>query len=195
MDSITSKILCALQKIDNEQIEGGIYALPDRYAQGKKPASHHHIFGGDYAELNLCSRIGVKGKRHENKKIHFEIEGEAASLQFVDMALTKVRSYGDRFLLDKHHGKKREDCSQELSKAVSKLCKEAKKGDLEAAFLVALIFTDSERHSEALITPFIADEFLSRYGLSASHQSWADPHGRGIWTSAVCWQALAERSS
>ena len=189
MESITSKIVSSLKEIDHEQTEGGIYALPDRYSKGKWPASHHHIFGGDHVELNLCSRVGVEGQEHWNKRISFEIEGKSASLQFVDIALTKVRSYGDGFVLDKHHGKKWEDCSQELKKAVSRLIKEVKKGYSGNAFLVAFVFTDSERHSNALIAPSITDDFLSRYGLSLSHQTWADPHGRGIWTSVLCWRA------
>lgn len=69
MKLLTTKIVRAIKEIDHEQTEGGIYALPDRYSKGKWPAGHHHVFGGDFQELDLCSRIGVKGKEHRSKRI------------------------------------------------------------------------------------------------------------------------------
>ena len=195
MESIARKIVSSLKAIDHEQIEGGIYALPNRHSQGKWPASHHHIFGGVHQELDLCSRLGVKGHEHRNKRIEFDLEGCAASLQFTDIALTKVRPYGNRFQLDKHHGKKWEDCSADLKKAVSRLVKEVRgSGHIETAFLVAFVFTDSERHTTDLIIPSTAEAFLSRYDLTLAHETWSDPHGRGIWTSALCWGARQKKT-
>lgn len=190
METIASKIVSALRAIDHEQIEGGIYALPDRHSKGKWPASHHHLFGGMYQELDLCLRLGVKGQVRRDKRIEFNVAEEVASLQFIDIALTKVRSYGNRFQLDKHHGKKWEDCSTDLKKAVSSLVKEARRpGHTKIAFLVAFVFTDSEKHAADLIHPSTTEGFLSRYGLTLSQETWSDPHGRGIWTSVLCWDA------
>lgn len=190
MELIASKIVRCLKGIDAEQIEGGIYALPDRYSKGKWPASHFHIFGGEYPELDLCSRIGVQGREYWNKRIGFEVEEESASLQFIDIALTKVRSYGNGFQLDKHHGKKWEDCSVDLKKAVSRITKEVRgAGSTRNAFLVAFVFTDSEKHIAGLIEPSIAEDFLNRYDLEVTHEIWSDPHKRGIWTSVLCWRA------
>ncbi len=187
MKSITSKIVRCLKEIDHEQIEGGIYALPERYSNGRLPASHHLIFGGKYPQFDLFSRIGVRALKSLNKRVRFEHGGAEASLQFIDIALTKVRSYGDGFQLDKHHGKKWVDCSMDLKKAVSKLVKEVKTVYPANAFLVAFVFTDSKKRSNDLIAPSIAEGFLTRYDLTSSNETWCDPHGRGIWTSVLCW--------
>lgn len=194
MKSTTNKIVSSLKAIDHEQVEGGIYALPDRHSKGKWPASHSHIFGGAYKQFDLCSRLGVKGHEHRSKRIECDLEGCAASIQFIDVALTKVRPYGNRFQLDKHHGKKWEDCSKDLKKAVSKFVKEVRgETHIDIAFLVAFVFTDSEKHASDLVIPSTAEVFLSRYELTLANETWRDPHDRGIWTSVLCWAARKER--
>lgn len=185
MNDLATQILGALKSIDYEQKEGGIYALPDRYSKGKWPAPHHHIFGGTYEDLSLLARLGLSGKEEKwGKRIEFNAEEKAASLQFLDIAYTKVRAYGNRYQLDKHHGKKWEDFSAELRNVACKLSKELR-WNYDVAFLVALIFTDSQKHAEDTIGPSIEQDFLYRYGLTHVSDTWEDPHGRGIWTTVL----------
>ena len=190
MKSFTSKIVNTFKSIDNEQSEGGLYALPDRCSEGRWPASHHHIFGGEFQDLDVCARLGVEGQEHWSKRIDLAVEGKSASLKFIDIALTKVRSYGNSFQLDKHYGKKWEDYSSDLKKAVSRLVKDVRgSSGPESSFLVAFIFTDSEKHAHDLIGPSTTDSFLNRYELTLTKDTWNDPYGRGIWTSVLCWAA------
>jgi len=195
MKLISTRIIEAIKSIDQEQSEGGIYALPERYSKGKWPAGHHHIFGGAYKELDLLSRLGIKGKEQRSGRIDFLSEEGAGFLQFTDIALTKIRPYGNRYQLDRHHGKRWEDCSSELKNTVSRFIKSARNSwSPEIGILVALVYTDSEKHSKDLIMSSIDEPFISRYNLILAHETWTDPHGRGIWTTAVCWASIKDKT-
>lgn len=196
MKSLPAKVVRSMRDIDHEQSEGGLYALPDRCSKGKWPAAHHHIFGGTFKELDLFSRIGMRSREQGSNRIAFSTEELSGSAQFIDIALTKIRPYGNRFQLDRHHGKKWEDCSSNLKKSVSRFLKGSRNvRTIETSLLVALVFTDNEKHAADLIEPSTNESFLRRYDLSLANETWADPHGRGIWTSVLCWALQPRKTS
>ncbi len=188
MKFLCAEVVRAIRDFDHSHSAGGIYSLPDLLSKGKRHVPHHHIFGGEHEEFDLCRKLGVDGKEGWGDSIGFEYEGYSASVRFLDVAHTKVRPYGNSYQLDRHHGKKWEDTSSDLKKSVCRRVKEERHGrSRDINLLVAIVFADSERHNTKIIEPSSEESFLERYRLTLDHDTWTDPHGRGIWTSVLCW--------
>jgi len=196
MHPLESQLVGFIREIDAEQDEGGVYSMPDKYSEGNWPAPHHRLFGGDFEEISVCTRLELTAGRKRQNAIQFKHADEVCSLRFIDIATTKIRSYGNRYLLDSHHGKKWEDRSAEVRDAVLNLVKEAKRGwaHCDRHLLLALIFTDTEKHAQETLSRSIESNFVERYHLTVATDSWPDPHGRQLWTTAGCWSVRRPRT-
>lgn len=207
MIALEEKLVTCMRELDSELKDGGIYALPEKFPQkktGKKTTyqrkftPHYEIFGGEIAQYNLCVRLGMTQKSifpyFEGYAFHYD--KEECFITFLGMAFTKVRSYGNTFQLDTHHGKKWENRSEEIRNAASKMSRAGKRYKFTDRYLLMLLlYSDTEKHAIETLSLAANPQFLDRYNLSYASETWADPHGRKMWTSAACWATKPHKQS
>jgi hypothetical protein len=112
-------------------------------------------------------------------------------MEVLTHASTKVRHFGNTYLLDKVHGKKVEEGPEMLETAVPKLAKAANRfrGEITASLLFVAHLPSPARF-ERLLGKTSDDAFLNRYGLQLHRLTWKDIHGRDFHTGLFLWSSL-----
>jgi hypothetical protein len=208
MIAIETKLVACIRELDAELTDGGLYALPEKFPKnntGKKKSyqrkftPHSEIFGGEIAQYNLFARLGKDQSDmlyYGGKGVKFLYENDICYINFLSFAFTKVRSYGNSFQLDTHHGKKWENRSEEVRDAVSKTFKAGTRYEtVDRLFLMLLLYSDTEKHALETLSLAAAPQFFNRYNLNYVADTWFDPHGRKMWTSAACWATKPHEQS
>jgi len=196
-----------IRKVDQAQSPHGLYgmreALADEFrkkgAQGLPPMSK--LLGSPDPRTGIAHRLGWNPGEHRFWKLGDTFEesfsfttptARRVKLRLETHASTKVRHYGDSYVLDKVHGKKPAERPDFLESAVPEVRKEAHTAiDTPGLLFIAHIHTP--RGFAELLGKTSDTAFLERYSLSFHSRTWEDIYGRGFHTGLFLWVAEAAR--
>ena len=186
--------LLEIRKIDRDQSPHGLYGLREALSPGKGLLSHAKILGGQIPETNAAGRLGWGQRPPIGETIRFTAPlSVEVSLEIESHASTKVRHFGNSYLLDKVHGKKVEEGSGILESAVPKLAKSARTyGGRGTLCLLFIAHVPSPGRFDRLIGKAGGEAFLNRYNLTLHSLVWKDIYGRDFHTGLFLWSTLSE---
>lgn len=159
---------------------------------GKWLPSLQSLLGGEVPETNVAGRLGWTFSSPRREWFSFGTpSGGEVVMEVLTHASTKVRHFGNTYLLDKVHGKKVEEGPDLLETAVPKLAKTANRFRHEiTAGLLFVAHVPSAARLELLLGKTSGDGFLDRYGLRLDRLTWEDINGRDFHTGLFLWSSL-----
>ena len=194
-----------IRKLDQEQAPHGLYGMREMLANEFRKKGEKHLpplsklLGSKGTKTGIARRLDWGagdnycwrfGKTSEEGFFFTLPGGGSVHLRLETHASTKVRHYGDSYVLDKVHGKKPAESPEFLESAVPRVRKEAR----SAVGVPGLLFI-AHIHTPRGFTELLgktSDEcLLERYGLSYHSRTWEDIHGRGFHTGLFLWVAEA----
>ncbi|MCW1923016.1 hypothetical protein OKA05_10670 [Luteolibacter arcticus] len=185
--------LLEIRKIDRDQSPHGLYGLREVLSPGKWLWSQTKVLGGEIPETNVAGRLGWGRQPPVGESISFTAPLSAEVILEVEShASTKVRHFGNSYLLDKVHGKKVEEGSEILESAVPKLAKSARiYGGTVTHCLLFIAHVPSPERFDRLLGKTNSEAFLDRYSLTLHSLMWKDIYDRDFHTGLFLWSALS----
>lgn len=186
------EFLQEVRKIDREQAPHGLYGMREVLKTGKWLPSLACLLGGEVPETHVAGRLGWKSPVPRREWLLFTTPAaEPVVMEVLTHASTKVRHFGNTYLIDKVHGKKVEEGPEMLEGAVPKLAKAANRvGNKTTASLLFVAHVPSPARFQRLLGKTGDDAFLNRYGLQLHRMTWEDIHGRDFHTGLFLWSSM-----
>lgn len=184
-----------IRKLDMSQPTHGLYGLREAMADGRKAfPSLAKILGDKDPRTGIASRLGWGAGRADHEFLVFRTpKGDFAGILLKSHASTKIRHYGDSYVLDRIHGKKVDENADLLESAVPSVRKKGKM--LPAATVHGLLFiahVPTSQRFTRLLGKTADSAFLDRYGLALHTRQWEDIYGRGFHTGLFLWTTKEE---
>ncbi|WAC21340.1 hypothetical protein OVA24_08070 [Luteolibacter sp. SL250] len=188
------QLVAELRAVDREQATHGLYGLREAMKKGNRLPFLATLLFEKPPETNLLQRLGMEGRGSSySETASFTLtDGMRADLEILTHASTKVRHYGDSYVLDRAHGKK-SAIHPDLESIVPKLA--AGRG-YSAKRMNALLFithAPTERQLKAGLGRAITPEFMDRYQVSLVFDIWEDIYRRGFHSGIFLWTAESSR--
>jgi hypothetical protein len=180
-------------KVDREQSPHGLYGMPDVLRKSPRPAHLAELLGGSRLSICIARRLGWTHFGAKQDSLHFQLpEGESVRLNFISYASTKVRRYGDTYVLDKVHGKHPGN-GPDLSSLLPRLQNHKPyRSDQFTALLFVAYVTAAREFDTLLGEDGTSQSFLDRYRIQFNSRTWEDVHHRHFHTGLFLWTQQSE---
>lgn len=177
-----------IRKVDYAQVPHGLYGMREALADefrtkgARGLPSIAKLLGSKDPRTGIAQRLGWSYSAVSGNVISFSPpRGTWVAMEVESHASTKVRHYGDSYVLDKVHGKKPEENADFLESLVPST---GKKG-FNALLFIAHVPTP-QRFAK-LLGKTNDPAFLERYQLGFHSQEWEDIRRRGFHTGLFLW--------
>jgi hypothetical protein len=188
-----------IRKVDREQAPHGLYGMREALADEFRKKNESwlplpgRMLGASDPRTGIAKRLGWTARHGYHGTISFNPPGKrTVTLRVETHASTKVRHYGDGYVLDKVHGKKPAENPDLLESTVPQIRKEARSA-VDTPGLLFMAHIHTPRGFAQLLGKTREATFLERYGLSFHSRTWEDIHGRGFHSGLFLWVAEPEQ--
>lgn len=181
--------LLEIRKIDRDQSPHGLYGMREALSTGKWLLPVADLLGGEVPQTDVARRLGWPAGKPWSGNVTFTAPiSESVSLRIETHASTKVRHYGNSYVLDKVHGKKVAEGPERVESAAPKLAKAARKqGNLATQCLLFIAHVPLPDRFDHLLGKGTSHSFLDRYGLKFHSLTWPDIYDRDFHTGLFLW--------
>lgn len=185
------QLVAELRAVDREQSPHGLYGLREAMKKGPRLPLLATLLFDKPPETNLLQRLGIEGRANSyySETACFTLpDGTRVDLSILAHASTKVRHYGDSYVLDRVHGKKG-PAHPDLESVVPKLGAGRGYAAKRMSALLFIVHAPTERQLTSVLGRAATPEFMDRYRVSLVSDIWEDIYRRGFYSGIFLWTA------